>query len=175
MLTIRASSLDFRCGRNARVRRTTAAKLISISQSKSASLTWSKVRASATPALLEHQINAAVLGRDRLRQGGNPARSATSSLWREMRMLAPSTSCTVSAKPGSLISTRARWQPRLASACAIARPMPLPAPVIKRYGLKCHSARHAFPLRRPCLVTRAAWLDDVFLPQDVLECPWEHA
>jgi hypothetical protein len=37
--------------------------------------------------------------------------------------------------------------------------------------MKGHSARHAFPLRRPCLVARAAWLDDMFLPPDVLECP----
>jgi hypothetical protein len=52
MLTMRASSLACRSGRKARVMRTTASKLIAISQSKSASLTCSKLPPSATPALL---------------------------------------------------------------------------------------------------------------------------
>ena len=39
----------------------------------------------------------------------------------------------VSAKPSSLISVRNKWEPNLAMVIAVARPIPLAAPVIKHF------------------------------------------
>jgi hypothetical protein len=80
--------------------------------------------------IVEEQIDAPVLGQDGLRQ----IRSRRTI--RDVERVAgdadawPAKQPPVSASPGSLMSASARWQPRVASDCAIERPMPLPAPVI---------------------------------------------
>ena len=127
-LTMRASSLACSSGRKARVMRTTASKLIAISQSKSSAAVCSKVPPTATPALLTRRSTRPCAARTASGSAATAARSVTS-----MRLQPAWTPTTRPrrrpASPSASMSTSESWQPRRASATAIARPMPPPAPV----------------------------------------------
>src|SRR5258708_31710401 len=91
----------------------------------------SMVAASPTPALLKIRLTRSWPATTWSAQAYTASRSATSTRCDVIFAAAPapSQSMTVSARPASLMSDRARWAPRAASSRASARPMPEPAPV----------------------------------------------
>src|SRR5258706_2944371 len=91
----------------------------------------SMVAASPTPALLKIRLTRPWSVTTWSAKAYTASRSATSTRCDVIFAAAPapSQSMTVSARPGSLMSDRARWAPRTASSRASARPMPEPAPV----------------------------------------------
>src|SRR5258707_7495224 len=91
----------------------------------------SMVAASPTPALLKIRLTRSWPATTWSAQAYTASRSATSTRCDVIFAAAPapSQSMTVSARPASLMSDRARWAPRAASSRASARPTPEPAPV----------------------------------------------
>jgi diguanylate cyclase (GGDEF)-like protein len=99
---MRASSLARSSGRKARVIATTAPKLIAISQSKSASLTCSKVPPRATPALLTSRSTRPCSASSAAGSAATAARSATSIAWRLAWPPSASTCAAVSGQAGAV-------------------------------------------------------------------------
>src|SRR3954447_10403096 len=90
----------------------------------------SMVAASATPALLTMRLTFPCSATTWSAQANTASRSATSTRCEVTFTPLPSHIDTVSARPASLTSLRARCAPRRASSRASARPMPEPAPVM---------------------------------------------
>lgn len=119
-----------RYGRNAWVPCTTPQKLIPMIHSKSSIRAVPAGAASDTPALLKTRLTLPCASRVRRAQSNTASRDATSSRCDVIFTPCAAQIAAVCARPRSLTSPSARWQPRRASSTARLRPMPEPAPVI---------------------------------------------
>src|SRR5581483_7235712 len=131
ILTTRPSPLRARSSTQARMRRACAVRLTArVSSHAFSHASWSIGAGAERPALLTRMSIGPRSARMRATSGGIAAPSARSTAYARASPPAASTSFATASTPAALRSTSARRAPASAKTYAVARPMPLAAPVM---------------------------------------------